>query len=171
MRTAEPQPIIHLVAGSTGAGKTTYARALAERTGSLQFSIDDWMTGLFWADSPQPMDYAWAIERVGRCEAMIWRIAAGAARRGSSWILDLGFTRAEHRARFADLARAEGLPVMLHFVDVPADERWARVQRRNAERGDTFAMEVDRAMFDFMEDMWEPPGEDEMAALNGVRSA
>ena len=167
--TAAAQPVIHLVAGSTGAGKTTYALALAERTGSLRFSIDDWMTGLFWADSPQPIEYAWAIERVGRCEALIWKTALDAARRGLGSVLDLGFTRAEHRVRFADLAREAGLPVVLHFVDVPAETRWARVQGRNAERGETFAMNVDRAMFDFMEGLWEPPGEDEMAALNGVR--
>ena len=85
-------------------------------------------------------------------------------------VLDLGFARAEHRAKFADLAREAGLPVVLHFVDVPAETRWARVQGRNAERGETLAMDVDRAMFDFMEGMWEPPGEGEMAALNGVRA-
>jgi len=39
--------LIHLVCGSTGAGKTTYARALSERIGAVRFSIDEWMTALF----------------------------------------------------------------------------------------------------------------------------
>ncbi len=44
-------PRVHLIAGSTGAGKTTYARALAEQVGGVRFSIDEWMTALFWMDS------------------------------------------------------------------------------------------------------------------------
>ena len=31
----------HLVAGSTGAGKTTYARALATQVNGIVFSIDE----------------------------------------------------------------------------------------------------------------------------------
>ena len=40
--------LIHLICGSTGAGKTTYALELAERIGAVRFSIDEWMTALFW---------------------------------------------------------------------------------------------------------------------------
>lgn len=41
-----PRPLIHLVAGSTGAGKTTYARKLCAEIGALHFSIDQWMATL-----------------------------------------------------------------------------------------------------------------------------
>jgi adenylate kinase family enzyme len=44
--------IIILIVGSTGAGKTTYARKLAEQIQAVVYSIDDWMKGLYWQDMP-----------------------------------------------------------------------------------------------------------------------
>lgn len=160
---------VHLVTGGTGAGKTWHAIALAERFRAVRFSIDDWMTRLFWPDSPDPIAFEWTMARIGRCEAQIREQVAALAAIGTASVLDLGFTKADHRASFGDFARASGADVRLHWVDVPSNERWRRVQGRNAERGKTYAMQVDRAMFDFMEDEWEPPSESEMAALNGVR--
>jgi predicted kinase len=79
----------------------------------------------------------------------------------------LGFTKAAHRQKFAKLAVDAQIPVVLHVLDVPVEERWTRVEARNASKGETYAMEVDRAMFDFVETMWELPDAAEMAALNG----
>lgn len=45
--------MIHLVCGSAGAGKTTYAGKLSRQLGALPLSIDDWMVGLFSAASPR----------------------------------------------------------------------------------------------------------------------
>ena len=44
---------IHLICGSTGAGKTTYARELANNIGGIVFSIDEWMVSLFREDAPE----------------------------------------------------------------------------------------------------------------------
>jgi predicted kinase len=161
------EPMIYLVAGGTGAGKTTYARSLAERTGGVRFSIDDWMTTLFWMDSPQPIAFDWTMARIERCETMIRAQVRMLVERSVPGVLDLGFTRADHRSRFAEFAHEIGAGVELHLVDVSHDVRWARVQRRNEERGETYAMPVDRAMFDFMETEWQAPDAAEMRALNG----
>lgn len=158
-----------LIVGCTGAGKTTDARRLAEELGGVRFSIDEWMTTLFWADSPQPIQFDWTMERIARCEAQIMATVRQLAARGIPALLDLGFTRKDHREKFRALAIQAGLSAAVHFIDVPADERWLRVQRRNQERGATFAMAVDRQMFDFMEDMWEPPQDDEWRANGGCR--
>ena len=158
-----------LIVGSTGAGKTTYARRLADELGGVRFSIDEWMTALFWQDSPQPIEFEWTIERVRRCEAQIMATARQLVSRGVPCILDLGFTTREHRDRFRAFAAEAGLTAAVHFIDIPADERWLRVDRRNTERGETYAMQVDRQMFDFMEAMWEPPLETEWSADGGCR--
>ena len=158
-----------LVVGCTGAGKSTYARALADQLGGLRFSIDEWMVALFWADSPQPIQFEWTMERVGRCEAQIFAMAQQAAVRGVPVVLDLGFTTRAHRDKFRALGEGAGLSLAVHFVDVPADERWRRVKQRNAQQGETFAMTVDRGMFDFMEGLWEPPSEAEWQAGGGRR--
>lgn len=162
---------LHLVCGSTGAGKTTHALRLVQEHGALHFSIDDWMVRLFGADRPPRPDWPWIAERLARCERLIVESAVAAGRRGVSSILDLGFQRADQRQRIADQAQAAGLAARLHFLDVPADERWQRVSGRNTTQGETYRVTVTRPMFDFIESIWQPPGPDEMAALDGVRIA
>ena len=151
----------HLVCGSTGAGKTTYAVQLARRLGAVRFSIDEWMSALFWMDSPRPLDGAWSLERVERCNSQIWAVAREVLLAGVDVVLDLGFTSLASRSRFRSAAEAGGIGARLHFVDVPAEERWRRVQRRNLEAAESAPAQlpfaVDRAMFDFVEDLWEPP--------------
>jgi len=163
-----PEPPIHLICGSTGAGKTTYARALSRRIGAVHFSIDEWMAALFWMDNPNPADPAWAIERVERCMVQIWAVVRQVATRGVPCILDFGFGTTELRARFANLAREAGLPVQLHVLDIPAEERWRRVQQRNADGSGQLAFAITREMFDFVETMWQVPSQAEMAAMNAV---
>ncbi len=123
----------------------------------MRFSIDDWMVRLFWMDSPEVISFDWTMERIGRVEAQMRDNIAALAQIGVGSILDLGFTKRAHRAAFAQFAAQLGLPVSLVWIDVPADERWRRVEQRNAQKGASFAMEVDRAMFDFMEGAWEAP--------------
>ena len=159
----------HLLAGSTGAGKTTHALALVRELGAMHFSIDDWMVKLFRPDAPQPPQWPWIAERVGRCERQIEGMALALGRLGVSSVLDTGLLRAEKRRALAGAARAAGLGVKLHFVDVPADERWRRVAARNEQKGETYRVTVTRPMFDFIETIWQPPDATEMAELAGVR--
>jgi predicted kinase len=165
-----PQPIIYLICGSTGAGKTSYAIRLSDQTGAVRFSIDEWMATLFWMDAPKPLESGWAMERVSRCNRQIWNTALQVAKRGMSCVLDLGFGQRSNRSKFAALAREAGLPVELHVLDVPASERWRRVEARNAAKGQTYQLPfaVTREMFDFVESIWEPPTDAELATLNGV---
>jgi hypothetical protein len=81
-------------------------------------------------------------------------------------VLDLGFTRAADRTAAAEVSRAEGLEVKLHWLDVPAAERWARVEARNKNRGSTYSFAITRQMFDFMEARVEEPDEVEMLSVN-----
>ncbi|MEM9781326.1 MAG: AAA family ATPase [Pseudomonadota bacterium] len=141
---------LHIVTGQTGAGKTTYARALAERESALLLAIDDWMGRLFWADA---LDYlgTWAHERVARCTAQMREV--------------LGQTLPLGLPAVADWAEARSIAVRLHWIDLDAATRWARVQARNAAGGGGTGFVVTRAMFDYMEDLWQAPTAAEMARL------
>ena len=163
--------VVHLLCGPTGAGKTTYGRKLAEAKGAVRFSVDEWMSALYWMDAGDPFDGPWAMERVLRCAALIWKTAVDVSRQGIPCVLEIGLTTAETRTRYVGLAREAGLPVRLHLVDAPLEERWARVQARNAEGGEGahLPFELTRHMFDFVETLWEPPSEAELAACDGVR--
>ena len=160
---------LHLVAGSTGAGKTTHALALVRSLGAMHFSIDDWMVKLFGPDAPQPPQWPWIAERVGRCERHIEETALALGRLGVSSVLDTGLLRADTRRALAEAARGAGFGVKLHFIDVPADERWRRVTARNERQGETYRLTVTRPMFDFIETIWQAPDATEMTDLDGVR--
>jgi len=161
--------MLHFICGSTGAGKTTYAAKLAKEIDAIIFGVDDWMAALYWQDAPRPLEGAWAMERVARCQNQIWITAKQVAARGIPCILEMGFGQARIRAQFGALAQEAGLAVNLHFLDVPADERWRRVEKRNAEKSGPLSFDVTREMFDFVETMWEPPSQAEMSAWNGLR--
>ena len=162
--------LVHLICGSTGAGKTTYAKALAAELGAVHFSIDQWMATLYWPDAATPIDPAWAMERVERSNTQIWATAKQVAALGTPVILDLGFTSKESRRRMATLAQDAGFGVQLHVLDIPAEERWRRTQARETGPADEHRLPfaITREMFDYVETLWQPPNESEMATLGGI---
>jgi predicted kinase len=153
---------LHVIFGPSGAGKTTYAHAFARRERAVAFILDDWMARLFAPDMPQPLEYEWMIERVGRCEAQIWSTAAGVLATGTSVILDIGLMRRADRARVREIAEAAELPLQFHFVTASAESRRARVAERNVIKGESFAIEVTPELFDFVEGVYEPPEAEEL---------
>ena len=154
---------LNVIFGPCGAGKTTYAHTFARREKAVAFILDDWMARLFGPDMPEPLEYEWMLERVGRCEAQIWSVAAGALAAGTSVILDIGLMRKADRERVRQIAEATDLPLQGHFVDAPQEVRRARVAGRNVVRGESFAIEVSPDMFDFIEGVYEPPEPGELA--------
>jgi predicted kinase len=155
-------PTVHLICGAIGAGKTTYARALADRVRGVRFSIDEWIANLFLPDRRPDLDLAWVIERTARCEAQMWVVADALLARGVDVVFDVGLSKREHRERFRLRAAQVGADPKLHYLDVEEATRRARVRARNAERSGPFSFEVTDAMFDFMENVFEAPGDDEL---------
>jgi predicted kinase len=154
---------VHLICGSTGAGKTTYAIALADRVRGVRFSADEWMANLFVPDRPQELTLAWAVERTARCEAQIWVVADQLLRRGVDVVLDVGLSKRQHRDRFRTRAAQVGAESKLHYLDVDAHTRRERVRLRNETPQASWpALIVTEAMFDWMEGSFEAPDDDEL---------
>jgi len=156
---------IHMICGPVGAGKTTYAVALAKKLGAVRFSIDDWISTLFFPDKPDPLSYDWAVARAVRCEARIMAVSRDVLDLGLDVIWDMGFMERSQRDRiFADAAR---MPhgARVHALDAPADERRARVMQRNVEKPDGYVMDVTTAIFDFMEQRSSPMSADEASDI------
>lgn len=159
-----------MIVGSTGAGKTTYSMKLAEETGAVRFSVDEWMAELFMMDAPNPLSYQWALERTERCEARMLAVCKQLAVEGPDVIMDLGFFKRSQRERVWRALVETGMAVRVHFLDVPAETRWQRVSHRNETKGETFSLEVTRGMFDFCEDLFEAPTQSELAGAVVVNS-
>ena len=151
---------VHLICGSIGAGKTTYAAALAERTRAVHFSIDAWMANLFLSDLPTSSDVPWALERTARCELQMWAVADRILALQLDVVFDLGLSRRDQRDRVRLRVASTGAEMKLHYLDVDRATRQERIRRRNTEGSGAY--EVSDAMFDFMESWFEPPADDEL---------
>ena len=160
---------IYTICGCVGAGKSTLARKLVDEHKALLFTGDEWMSTLFFPDLTGEPEFDWIWERMGRNEKQMWRQVVQAAAQGIPSVLDLGMTTRDHRKKFADLAKEAGLPFELHWLDIPAETRWARTQKRNEGSAETYVFQVSRKGFDFVDGMWEEPTAEEMQNMNCIR--
>jgi predicted kinase len=106
---------------------------------------------------PEPVEFAWMMERIERCEGQIWSTAAATLLAGVSVVLDLGLMRKADRARVREIAEAVELPFQFHFVTAPTQVRRARVLERNEVRSEAFALRLTPETFDFAEGVFETP--------------
>lgn len=158
--------MIHLIVGNTGAGKTTYSNQLKKETKGIIFSIDFWNNTLFMPDKTPTDGLNWFLERIDRVETIIQNLVTQLEFLNTESILDLGLSKYEHREKFRTFAKAHNFEIKLHFLDISAETRWKRITSRNEEKGETYAFEVTRENFDFMETWFEVPTDKELE--NGI---
>lgn len=113
-----------LTCGLPGAGKTTLATELANERGAIRLTKDEWQRAL--GSSPWDRDVGEKIERE------LWRLAQEILRLGLSVVLDFGLWARVERDEFRTAARDLGASVELHYLDVPLDELWRRIDARNS---------------------------------------
>ena len=114
-----------LTCGLPGAGKTTLARQLAADRGAVRLTKDEWL----WALGSTPWD-APIQEKV---EHELRQLALEILRLGLSVVLDFGLWARVERDEMRSMARGLGVGVELHYLDVPADELWRRIDARNSQ--------------------------------------
>jgi len=68
-----------------------------------------------------------------KVERELWRLAREVLQLGPSVVLDLGLWARVERDEMRTVARDLGVGVELHYLDVPTDELWRRIELRNAE--------------------------------------
>ncbi|MEZ5007973.1 MAG: ATP-binding protein [Chitinophagales bacterium] len=154
--------MIHLIVGNTGSGKTTYSNELKRKTNGVVFSIDKWNKTLFLDDKKPTDGLEWFLERIERAENVIMDLVKQLENSKTDSILDLGLSKFEHREKFRKFADLNNYQLTMHFLDISKDIRLNRVMKRNAEKGQTFEFEVTKENFDFMENWFEKPTEEEM---------
>ena len=156
--------VLTLMVGLPGSGKTTRAKALAERTGALRLTPDEWQMRLFADDMHHP-DHD---RRHDEIEAIMWEVAAALLRRGSDVILDFGFWSRSERADFAARAAALGARCEIDFAHVPLDELERRIAARNQRSGGHFAIPI--PVLRHWASLFEAPDADEVAGRFGTQS-
>jgi predicted kinase len=106
-------------------GKTALAKQLAASRSAVRLTKDEWLTAL--GSNP------WDTPTRKKVEQELWRLAQEILRLGLSVVLDFGLWARSERDEMRSVARDLGVAVELHFVDVPTDELWRRIETRNTE--------------------------------------
>jgi predicted kinase len=114
-----------LTCGLPGAGKTALAKHLAADRSAVRLTKDEWL----WALGSTP----WDEPTRGKVEHELWRLAQEILSLGLSVVLDFGLWARTERDEMRVAARDLGVGVELHYLDVPADELWRRMEARNSE--------------------------------------
>jgi len=114
-----------LTCGLPGAGKTTLAGQVAADRRAVRLTKDEWL----WALGATP----WDGPTQQKVEHELWQLAQEILRLGLSVVLDFGLWARSERDEMRSVARGLGVGVELHYLDVPVDELWRRIDARNSQ--------------------------------------
>jgi predicted kinase len=120
-----PRGRLIIVCGLPGSGKTTRAISLAERTGGIRFSPDDWMDAI-------GIDL-WDLERRRRIEALQWQVARQLLSVGGTAILEWGTWWRAERDKLRQEAQDLGASAELVYLTAPPEILFERISARGRE--------------------------------------
>jgi predicted kinase len=146
-----------LICGLPASGKSTLARQLAPKIPAVRLDKDEWATRL-GAD-------VWDDEFRVRLEHQLWVLTQELLARGQSVILEWGHWARVERDEKRLGARALGVGVELHYLDVPLDHLIERAERRNVS-GEWAASPMTRAHFATWAMTFQPPDDAEISLFD-----
>ena len=150
------KPTVYLLCGFIGAGKTTFARTLENRTGAVRFTKDEWLIRLI-GNNPMIDGYA---DYDRRMVELSRDVAFHLVEKGIDVILDEGFWAKEERALLRRRIAGMGAEAVLYYLDTPIDMIRERVARRSADPPKD-AFWISSELLDSYLPYWQPPSEDE----------
>ena len=130
MTSIARRPVVHLLAGFNGAGKTTYAKELEISTGGVRFSLDEWMLRLHPDLRYDSELYGVAAEN---CKHLIWDVAKKFLERGVDVILDWNQWSRDRRKIWLNASKVAGFEAHLHYVQVSLETALRQSEHRSKE--------------------------------------
>ena len=155
METPRPTTL-YLLCGKIAAGKSTLARQLASRAGTLLIDMDQWMSTLFPVENRTIEDFTRLSARLR--EAMEPHVI-DILREGLSVVLDFPANTVKWRSWMRSLIDEAHVAHELHFLDVSDAICKTRLLQRNAS--DDHPYQVDERTFDLFMNYFTPPTSDE----------
>ncbi|MFG2483401.1 AAA family ATPase [Streptomyces virginiae] len=156
----EGVPVVYLLVGLTGSGKTTYSRQRLEPTGAVRLSVDEVVHdrhGRYGVDYPENTYFAKEAPVVAELQERLVRLVA----EGRDVVWDHGLWQHKHRDEMKELAEGAGGRWRLLYFPVDQAELLRRLQERN-RREDANALFVSpEALDDFLARFEMPQGEGE----------
>ncbi len=152
----ESKPIVYLICGFIGAGKTTFAKKLEEKTGAVRITKDEWSIRLIGNDPTIDGYEEWDHKICGLSRDVAFQIAE----KGIDVIIDEGFWAKEQRDEMRRRTDAIGAKAVMYYVETPIETIRERVVGRNSNlTKDSF--NIGREILEGYLTYWQPPSEDE----------
>ncbi len=152
----ESKPIVYLICGFIGAGKTTFAKKLEEKTGAVRITKDEWSIRLIGNDPTIDGYEEWDHKICGLSRDVAFQIAE----KGIDVIIDEGFWAKAQRDEMRRRTDAIGAKAVMYYVETPIETIRERVVGRNNNlTKDSF--NIGREMLEGYLTYWQPPSEDE----------
>jgi predicted kinase len=142
-----------IVCGLPGSGKTTLAKGLEKRLRAVRLSPDEWMDALSIS--------LWDEEWRGKIEALQWKFGQELLALGVTVIIEWGTWGRSERDTLRLGARALGAAVELHYVSVPEEMLFERIQRRGREKPP-----IERGAVSAWFELFQAPTSEEMALFD-----
>ncbi|MGH3766589.1 MAG: AAA family ATPase [Pseudonocardiaceae bacterium] len=157
----DARPVVFLLVGLTGSGKTTYARQRLEAAGAVRLSVDELVHqrhGRYGVDYPEDEYFA----REAPVVAEVREYLAQLVQAGTDVVVDHGLWLRCEREEWKKLVEQAGGRWRLLYFEASRQELLRRLAERN-QRDDANALAVSPEALDDFYARFEPPGEDEGA--------
>jgi predicted kinase len=152
----QKSPVLYLLCGKIGAGKSTLAKQLAARSATLLISEDHWTSTLFAGDLKTIEDYG---RLSARLRAAMAPHIGDILRQGLSVVLDFPANTPRQRAWMRSLIAETKVAHELHHLDIPDAICKQRLRQRNA--GGEHPFQVSDAEYEQFTAHFVPPGAEE----------
>ena len=150
------KPIVYLICGFIGAGKTTFAKKLEEKTGAVRITKDEWSIRFIGNDPTIDGYEEWDHKIIVLSRDVAFQLAE----KGIDVIIDEGFWAKEERDELRRKIHAIGAKAVMYYVETPIETIRERVLGRNNNLTKE-SFKISREMLDNYLMYWQPPSEDE----------
>lgn len=153
MNIKNMSPVLYLLCGLPGSGKTTLAKKISNECNAIRFSPDEWLyeLGLSFDDDK------------ARCsvEKLQWKIAQNLLKIGNNIVLENGFWFKAERDSYRFTAEKLGAITKIYFLEVSTEELKKRLNHRNQLASRAIPI-VNFRQLDKWINIFEPPTNEEL---------
>jgi predicted kinase len=153
MARVTDEPVMHLLVGLPGTGKTTEALRLAAERRAVRLTPDEWMLPLFGESDPNGLRDV--------MEGRLLSVGLEVLRAGADVVVDFGLWGRDERTALRALAREAGARAVVVFLNLSEKERRRRIEHRFVgDPSSTF--EMSEAEIEEQVRIFQPPDESEL---------